>query len=329
LLNNLNFANYQFLYFIIPIFILALIYKLKFYKPVTYRYSLTSLLKKNAVTKNYANQILFFLRTFSFLLLIILIAKPQFVDRKSKINIDGIDIVIALDVSGSMQCFDDLQNRTPRIDIAKAEAIKFIEKRINDQIGLVFFGKYTVSRCPLTLDKTILYQIIEDCKLGEINADGTVLALAISNAANRLKYSKAKSKIIILLTDGEPSPPDIDPQVAINIAQKLGVKIYTIGIGNEHGGYTEHPMMGIYQGNSSLNKKLLENIATQTGGKFFHAQNAADMKIIYDTIDKLEKTDYETNIYTKYYDYFIPIIFLALFLLLLELALSTFIWFSL
>lgn len=327
--DTLNFANYHFLYFVVPLFLLALIYKLKFYKPVTYKYTLTSLLKRKHIAKTFSSKVLIVLRISSLLLLILLISKPQFVDTKSKINVDGIDIVLALDVSGSMMCFDDLKDRRPRIDIAKAEAVKFIEKRHNDQIGLVLFGKYTVSRCPLTLDKNILYQIIDDYKIGEINADGTVLALAISNAANRLKYSKAKSKIIILLTDGEPSPPDIDPQMAINIAKKLGVKIYTIGIGNERGGYTEHPMMGIYQGNSILNTRLLQQIAMQTGGKFFHAQNATDMQNIYDTIDKLEKTDYETSIYTKYHDFFIPLIFLALFFLLLELILSTFIWFSL
>ncbi|MDR3646590.1 MAG: VWA domain-containing protein [Candidatus Babeliales bacterium] len=327
--NTLILANFYYLYFLIPIFILALIYKLKFFKAVTYKYTLTSLLKKNAVTKNYANSILFFLRACSLLILIILIAKPQFVDTKSKINVEGIDIVLALDVSGSMQCFDDLKDRRSRIDIAKEEAIKFIEKRHDDQIGLVLFGKYTVSRCPLTLDKNILYQIIDDYKIGEINAEGTVLALAISNAANRLKYSKAKSKIVILLTDGEPSPPDIEPQIAINIAKKLGVKIYTIGIGNINGGYIDHPMMGIYQGNSSLNTRLLEQIAIQTGGKFFLAQNATDMQNIYDTIDKLEKTDYETTIYTKYHDFFIPLIFMAIFFLLLELILTTFIWFRL
>lgn len=326
---TLIFANYQSLYFVIPIFLLSLLYKVKFYKPVIYKYTLTSLLKKNAVAKNYPKQILFLLKFISFLLLILLISKPQFVDTKSKINVEGIDIVLALDVSGSMMCFDDLKDRRTRIEVAKTEAIKFIEKRHNDQIGLVLFGKFTASRCPLTLDKNILYTIINDYKIGEINSDGTVLALAISNAANRLKYSKAKSKIVILLTDGEPSPPDIQPQVAINIAKKLGVKIYTIGIGNDHGGYAEHPLMGIYQAGTSLNKKLLEKIANETGGQFFQAKNANDMQNIYETIDKLEKTDYETSIYTKYHDFFIPIIFFALLFILLELFLSTFIWFKL
>lgn len=326
--NYLIFANYKFLYFVIPIFILALIYKLKFYKPVVYKYTLVNLLKKH-ISKSYANFFLNLLRIFSLIIMLLLIAKPQFVDTKSKIKVEGIDIILALDVSGSMQMFDDLKDKRTRIEIAKTEAIKFIEKRENDQIGLVLFGKYTVTRCPLTLDKNILYEIINDYKIGEIDQDGTVLSLAISNAANRLKYSQSKTKIIILLTDGEPTPPDINAKLAIDIAKKLGIKIYTIGIGNEHGGFIEHPMMGIYQGNSSLNKKLLTYIANETGGQFFQAKNANDMNQIYNTIDKLEKTDYETTIYTKHYDYFIPLLFLVLFLILLELVLSTFIWFSL
>jgi len=325
----LIFANYKFLYFVVPIFLLGLIYKLFFYKAVIYRYSLISILKKFQNKKLFSEKILFFLRMISFLLLILLIAKPQLADTKSKIKVDGIDIMMVLDVSGSMLCFDDLKDKRPRIDIAKEEAKKFIEKRIDDQIGLIFFGKFAVSRCPLTLDKNILNSIISDYKIGEINADGTVLSKAISSAANRLKSSKAKSKIIILLTDGEPTPPDVEPQIALDIAKKLGIKIYIIGIGNENGGFIEHPLMGIYQGNYTLNKKLLEIIASETGGKFFLARNATDMKNIYDTIDKLEKSNYETNIYSNYLDFFIPIIILVIFLLILELFLTTFVWFSL
>lgn len=327
---NLKFAYFSLFYFFIPLLFIVAWYRRKYYKPIVYKYSLVSLLKKRGIQSSFFEKdFLFILRFGILLLLVFLLAKPQFVDLRSKVTLDGIDIMLALDVSGSMNCFDDIHERRSRIDIAKYEAVRFVKKRHDDAIGLVIFGKYAVSKCPLTSDKKIIQEIIEDLKIGDIDPSETVLSTGIVNAANRLKSSKAKSKIIILLTDGEPTPSDINPEIAIDIAKKMGIKIYTIGIGSQQGGLFEDPNYGLIACGSQLNEKLLQKIAEDTRGQYFFAKNSQDMTNIYDTIDKLEKTEYETNIYNRVYDFFIPIIFLIIFLCVLELVLTTFIWFGL
>ena len=156
-----------------------------------------------------------------------------------------------------------------------------------------------------------------------------MLATALITGANRLKQSTAKSKIMILLTDGEPSEYDSDPKIAIEIAQKLGIKIYTVGIGDDQQVMMQHPLYGRFPVKTTLNKKLLTTIAQETGGKFFEAKKASDMRLIYDTIDRLEKTKIEAPIFTTYQDIFIPFIWILLGLLCMEIALRAFWWFSL
>jgi len=271
--------------------------------------------------------ILRLIRTCSLLVLMCLVARPWWVDERSRVNVEGIDIVICLDVSGSMQIFDDLKDRRPRIKVAQDEAIRFIEKRTDDPIGLVFFGQEAISRCPLTLDKNILKELIGGFKLGEINPDGTALGTGLATSVNRLKDSKAKSKIIILLTDGEPTPGEkIEPDMAMSLAKEFGIKVYTIGIGNPKGSYIQDQLFGIRQVQAPINIKLLEKIANETGGTFFRASNPKDMKTIYETIDKLEKTEYESDIFHRHYEAFLSFIWIFLFLLGLELLLKLFWW---
>jgi len=261
------------------------------------------------------------------LTLAFLIGKPQLVDPHSNVIIEGLDMILVLDASGSMQFQDFDNSNRSRFDVAKAEAIHFIEKRDNDAIGLVIFGNDAVSRCPLTLDKAMLKNAVQELELGFIDPDGTLLSRAIITAANRLKYSKAKSKIMILLTDGEPSEGDMDPKVAIKIAKELGIKIYTVGIGSDKQEYFRHPFFGLMP-KPTINKQLLETIAKETGGQFFLAQNAKDMRTIYNTIDSLEKTEYETPIYRNYQDIFMPFLVAIIGLMGLEVFLSSLVWFS-
>jgi Ca-activated chloride channel homolog len=304
-------------------------YLWKYKKNIRYRYSRVSQFFTKIKTKAWGKYILRLVRFAALSLLVFIIARPQLVDTTSKKHIDGIDIMLVLDVSNSMMLFDDLSDRRSRIVIAKAEAIKFVEKRPDDQIGLVIFGRDAVSRCPLTYDKHLIQDIITKLELGVINPDGTVLSRAIVVAANRLKTSKAKSKIMILLTDGEPTQGlDLPPSQAVDIAQQLGIKIYTIGIGGEHGGLIEDPIFGVQAMGFHLNQKLLESIAKSTGGKSFEAKNSKDLEKIYGIIDSLEKTEYETTIFSNYYDIFIPFLAFALLLMLVEVFFSTWIWFS-
>src|SRR5581483_365846 len=189
-----------------------MIIRKKYYKFCVYRYSLTSTIKHNYdVGKHPHRSIIYGIRLLILCLLALVISKPQLVDVRSKVPIEGIDIVLVLDVSGSMQFQDYKDDVRSRFDVAKAEAVRFIEKRDHDALGVVLFGKDTVSRCPITADKQLLKQIVDELKLGVIDPDGTMLITGIVTAANRLKHSSAKSKVMIVLTDGEPSEGDLDP----------------------------------------------------------------------------------------------------------------------
>src|SRR3990167_5221910 len=317
--------------FIISIFLIILFFFLRkvFRKKITYNFTLVSYLKQKSVKSfrlpSIINKVL---RISILLILAFLIGKPQFVKYRTPIKVDGIDIVLLFDVSQSMNCFDDLKDRRTRFEVAQQEAINFIDKRVNDAIGLVIFAKDAVTRSPLTLDKNMLKSVIKDLQIGIIDGTGTAISTSLLTGANRLKKSKAKSKIMILLTDGQPTIKEIPIEGVIKILNQLNIKVYTIGIGAENGGYFNHPFLGIITGNHSLNTALLEKIAYDTGGKAFLAKNPADMKKIYDQIDTLEKTVYETNMYCNYIDFFIPLLFLAIILILLELILSV-LWFIL
>ena len=265
------------------------------------------------------------LRFLSLLALALLIAKPQLVDPRSNVLVEGIDMVIALDMSGSMRLADF--ERKSRFEVAKKEALRFIEKREHDPIGLVIFGRYAFSRCPITLDKNILKTILQELQIGFVNPGGTVLSTALLTAANRLKESTSKNKIIILLTDGEPTPNDASEEMAIDVAKKLGVKIYTVGIGSDEDQIAVDEL-GMPFRMPKVNARLLKKIAQKTGGKFFMAKNPKDMRKIYEIIDKLEKTEHETDIYSKYFDIFMPFLWIIFFVILFELFLATFIWFS-
>jgi Ca-activated chloride channel family protein len=325
-----HLGNARALYGIIPFLLLVLWLRMRWYKPITYRYSLVKTITESAPTASagYHKKIISFMRFASLVILAFLIAKPQLVDNKSFIKADGIDIVLALDVSGSMQHQDYADDNRSRLAIAKDEAIRFIQKRTNDAIGLVLFANETLSRCPVTHDKKMIRDMVKDIELGMINPDGTLLATAIVTACNRLKHSESTSKVIVLLTDGQPSDKDMNPTVALEVAQKLGIKIYTIGIGSDKDEVIMHSFFGPI-GRPKINKELLTYFAQKTGGTFFHARNAGDMRAIYDTIDQLEKKEYQAPVYQKYYDIFMPFAWLVLALFGAELFASTLIWYGL
>ena len=323
----LRLAQLPLLYVLIPLLGLLVWLHKRYHKPVLYQYSLATELYNNKVASTHPYKKIFYVLRFLILLLLaFLIAKPQLVDSRSKVSAEGIDIVLVLDVSGSMQ-FQDYDDRS-RIDVAKEEAIRFIKKREYDGLGLVIFGKDAVSRCPITLDRTLLKTIVDELNIGVIDPDGTMLITAMITAANRLKHSQAKSKVMIVLTDGEPSEGDMDPSVAIEVAKRLGIKIYTVGIGSEEDEMLMHPLYGLIA-KPKVNKKLLTDVAEKTGGHYFMAHNARDMRHIYDTIDRLEKTEHEVPVFSKYYDIFTPFVFMTIGLVILEVVLSSFIWFAL
>ncbi len=316
------------LYFLVPLLLGAALYRFWFYKPVQYRYSLAHYLAKNAGAASSFFRVVFFIfRLLILILLAFLIAKPQLPDKRTQVMVNGIDIVLALDASGSMACFDDMNDRRSRIEIAKQEALRFIDQRVHDALGIVVFGNGVLSACPLTHDKAVLREIVGQLQIGTMVDDrSTLLSHGLLAALNRLKISQSPSKVTILLTDGQPSINDVPVEVPIKIAQQLGAKIYTIGVGNERGGFFPGPQGMMMADGVQLNEKLLEEIAKQTGGVFYRARNANEVRMIYQTIDALEKQPMNVPLYTSYADIFEPILWLVVILCFLEIFCALFVW---
>lgn len=306
----------------------AIVYHWLYCPSIVFRYSLGTQLITDKKDSRHPYAKLFYLqRIFVFILLALLAGKPQLVDSRSNIIVEGIDIILTLDASGSMQLQDYSDDERSRFDIAKDEAVRFLQKRPNDAIGLVLFAKVALCRCPLTMDKKILTDLIQHLSIGDVDPEATMISIALITAVNRLKSSVAQSKVIILLTDGEPTPGDVDARAAIEIAKKFGIKIYTVGIGSEQDETTFHPVFGLIQ-KPKVNAPLLKDIARQTGGIFFMAHNDRDMRSIYDTIDQLERTKHESPLYSRYVDIYGWFVLLVLLLVLGEQLLAATVWFG-
>jgi Ca-activated chloride channel homolog len=241
----------------------------------------------------------FGLRLLAIAFFIVALARPQSVSSKENLSTEGIDIVLELDLSGSMLAEDFTPNR---LEAAKQVASEFIDGRSNDRIGLVVFSAESFTQCPLTTDYPVLKNLLRDVKFGMID-DGTAIGLAIANGVNRLKDSKAKSKVMILLTDGVNNRGEIDPITAARVAATYGVRIYTVGVGAV--GEAPYPVQtpfGVRRQmmQVDLDEKALTTIADMTGGKYFRATDNRTLKAIYKEIDRLEKTRMEVTAYKRY-----------------------------
>ena len=261
--------------------------------------------------------------------LILALARPQTLNTEREILTEGIDIVLSIDISGSMNAEDfHPQNR---LAVAKEEAKRFILGRKNDRIGLVVFAKKSITQCPLTQDYDILTHFLEQVQLGTLQ-DGTAIGMGIANAVNRLRESKAKSKVIILLTDGENNAGNIDPLTAAQLAKGYKIKIYTIGIGKS--GLVpfpvDDPIFGrrYIQAEFKIDVKALTQIAATTGGEFFLARDPGTLREIYKTIDKLEKTKMLVKNYESVNELFPHFLLAAVSLLLLERILTATLYFK-
>ena len=257
------------------------------------------------------------LRSIAFILLITALARPQSSLSWQNTTTQGIDIIIASDISGSMLAEDFQPNR---LEAGKNIAINFIENRPDDRIGLVIFSGEAFTQCPLTIDHSVLVNLYKDINYGIIN-DGTAIGMGLATAVNRLKNSDAKSKVIILLTDGSNNMGSIPPLTAAEIAKKFGIRVYTVGIGTK--GFAPYPVKtatGIqYQKMPvDVDEVTLSKIAGITGGKYFRATDNETLKGIYEQIDKLEKAKIDVTQYHKKTELFLPLALAALLLLLFE-----------
>ncbi len=267
--------------------------------------------------------VLYALRLLALALLIVALARPRNVEvsRRTKTT-RGIDIVMAIDVSASMLAKDLKPNR---LEALKDVATKFVQKRPNDRIGIVVYAGESFTQTPITSDKTIVQNTIRKIQWGQIE-DGTAIGMGLGSAVNRLKDSKAKSKVIILLTDGVNNTGFVDPKTATELAKQIGIKVYTIGLGTN--GTAMFPVAKDLNGKLifrnapvEIDEDLLKYIASETEGQYFRATGNKKLESIYNQIDKLEKTEIEELKYYNYQERFRPLVFFAGFLVLIEMTL--------
>ncbi len=288
--------------------------------PPAFVYSSVQLVRAmQNITRSRAGGFLGSLRWLVLALFIVALAQPRLSKSTTEVKASGIDIVCALDLSGSMNTGDYIINRRQisRIDMAKPVLKEFIEGRPNDRIGLVVFAAQAFIATPLTLDHDYLLENIDRLGVGTINSDATAIGDGITTALNRLRDLKSKSKIIVLMTDGGNNSGKIDPITATHAAQALGVKIYTIGLGNRE----IVQQMGLPPGYLP-DEGTLQQIADKTGGKYYRADNAEKFQKKYAEIDKLEKTEAVINKYTEFKELFAWLVATGIALLLSELVLG-------
>lgn len=322
---NFEFSHPYFLWLLLLIPLVAIwYYKTKSKEKATLTLPTTKGFFKETsiITKLYT--LLPILRLLALALLIVALARPRTVkvSKHSKTN-KGIDIVMAIDVSASMLARDLKPNR---LEALKIVATNFINQRPNDRIGIVIYAGESFTQTPITSDKSILRRSISEIKWGEIE-DGTAIGMGLGSAVNRLKESKAKSKVIILLTDGVNNTGFIDPKTATELAVGLGIKVYTIGLGTNGTAsfpYAKDPTTGkllFRNAPVEIDENLLKYIAKQTEGKYFRATNNTKLKSIYNEINKLEKTEIKEYKYYNYHEKYRVLVILAGLLIIIEILL--------
>ena len=266
---------------------------------------------------------LFVFRVLAVILIIVALARPQSGQKESKIETEGVDIIMAMDISSSMLA-EDFKPKN-RLEAAKLVAGDFVKGRMNDRIGLVVFAAQSFTQCPLTLDYGIVLSFLEEIKIGMID-DGTAIGMAIGNCVNRLKDSKAKSKVVILLTDGRNNRGELDPVTAAKVAEAFDIRIYTIGAGKRGEALypVDDPLFGkrYVRVPVQIDEDLLRQVADIAGGKYFRATNKESLEQIYSEIGEMEKTKIEVTEYTRYSELFLPYLFAGIILLLLEILLA-------
>lgn len=267
----------------------------------------------------------FIMKIIAFAMVIVILARPQDANEWENNSGNGIDVMLAMDISTSMLAQDLNPNR---LTAAKDVAIDFVEQRPNDNIGLVVFSGAACTICPLTTDKEGLSNLIANVDTGMVRADGTAIGVGLASAVNRLKDSKSKSRVIILLTDGSDTGGDIDPMTGAELAKSFGIRVYTIGVGTN--GMAPTPMLDqstkqvmTVMAPVEIDEETLKEIATRTNGKYFRATNNNDLKNIYSTIDKLEKSKIAISNFAHRKELYFPFACVALGCLLLNLLLTT------
>jgi len=321
-MNHIIFANPNLLYLLLLVVPVIVWYVLNHKQShASIQVSTIKGIGKNHITyKHILRHVIFALRVLSIALIIIAIARPQSTLSWKNEESEGIDIVLALDISSSMLARDF---QPDRLEAAKDLAIQFIAGRRNDRMGLVVFSGESFTQCPLTTDHTVLINLFRDIKSGMIE-DGTAIGMGLATSVSRLKDSDAKSKVIILLTDGVNNRGAIAPVTAAELAQTFGIRVYTVGVGTE--GMAPYPVptpFGIQIRNVpvEIDEETLQEIAQNTGGEYFRATDNKKLKQIYEQIDQLEKSKIEVKEFSQKDEEFLTFVLLAAILLLSDMIL--------
>ena len=323
--NDITFANKElrWLFLVIPVIIVWYIFKQKNSNAELRTSSLNGLESLKPSFKEYLRHFLIILRLAVISLLILVLMRPQSRSSYKDVKTEGIDIILTLDISTSMLAKDFKPNR---LEAAEELAAKFIDSRPNDRIGLVIFSGESFTQCPLTSDHAVIKNLLKGIKLGVLQ-DGTAIGNGLATSVTRIKDSKAKSKVVILLTDGVNNQGSVAPITAAEIAKAFGVRVYTIGLGTRGKALS---FAGVYPDGSyayeyadvDIDEKTMTEIADMTGGQYFRATDNDKLKEIYKEIDRLEKTIFEEKNFTNKSEHFLPFAIAAAILLLLEFLLK-------
>ena len=323
-MSSIEFASSYFLYGLIIIPLLIVWYIFLGRKHQAYvKFSDTGFFKGMPKSwRIYARHILFVIDICALALLIIALARPQSSSKNQKINVEGIDIVLTIDLSSSMLAQD---LKPDRLEAAKNISAEFVKGRPEDRMGLVVFASETFTQVPLTTDHGMLLNMMKDLKCGMLE-DGTAIGDGLASSVSRLKDSEAISKVVILLTDGDNNSGSIDPATAAEMAKIFGIRVYTIGVGTR--GTAPYPVQTPFGGiqyqqiQVTINEPLLQQIADETGGKYYRATSNEKLEQIYEEIDQLERSKIEINEFTRIHEEFLPFVLMGLALLLLGFILK-------
>lgn len=283
----------------------------------TFQVSSTTHFKGVSTFKTALARALFVLRLLAVAFLVIALARPQIRNVQQEVTGEGLDIVLCIDVSGSMTSEDFSPNR---MEAAKKEAIDFVLHRPTDRIGVVIFSGESFTMCPLTTDRQAVISQISAIRPGLLQ-DGTAIGSGLATSVERLKNSPSKSRIVILLTDGVNNGGLIDPNTAKEIAKAMGIKVYTVGIGTEGYAPTPNPDGTVSQEKAGLDEKLLKDIASSTGGQYYRATDNASLDSIYRNIDTLEKSKVQVTSYERFIEEYWPFALAAFVLVVIEMTL--------
>ncbi|MCW3804880.1 vWA domain-containing protein [Plebeiibacterium marinum] len=323
-MNSITFLHPYFFYFLLVLLPMIgwYIWKHKSAQASLQISSLKGFSKAPVSWKVYARHLPFVFRSLAIVFLIIVLARPQSTNSSRNVITEGIDIVMTLDISSSMEALDFKPNR---LEAAKDVASEFMSARENDKIGLVIFAGESFTQCPLTTDKAVLVNLTHDIKTRMVE-DGTAIGLGLATAVNRIKDSQAKSKVIILLTDGVNNRGEVAPLTAAEIAKTFGIRVYTIGVGSK--GMAQIPVQTPYgtryvEEEVKIDEPMMKEIAETTGGQYFRATNKNSLKKIYEEIDQMEKTKIEVKEYTKRSEEYLIFAILAAIFIVAEVFIKT------